>query len=344
MPEKKIKVAALVACHNEEKTITTSLISLVQQSYSLAEIICVDDASCDNTYYLLKQLSKSYKKIKVFRCTKNRFRAAALNIGLKKIKKSIDYVLTIDADTQLKKDAVKKGLLFFKKFQKVGGVCSRAGLKKGSGILYRIQKLEYGAGFDAERTATFDNVMVLHGMCTIFDRKALTAIGGFTEGHLIEDYDITLKLKESGFKTMFNPAMEAYTLPPNDLMTLVKQRLRWARGGIDIIIEHGISRFTFNDVLDHLMFILLLALIIIMIVTSMLKLLIWHYQPHPLAILLGLVTYLVHLYRLKFIKNLEWQDYLLRIFVLPELAMSMIYSGVQIYAYWISLVQKKRSW
>lgn len=344
MIKKRFKVAALVACHNEEKTIITSLISLIQQSYPLAEIICVDDASCDNTYYLLKKLSKSYKKIKVFRCTKNRFRAAALNIGLKKIRKSVDYVLTIDADTQLKKDAVKRGLLFFKKFQNVGGVCSRAGLKKGSGILYRLQKLEYGAGFDAERTATFDNVMVLHGMCTIFDKKALTAIGGFTEGHLIEDYDITLKLKESGFKTMFNPAMEAYTLPPNDLLTLIRQRLRWARGGIDIIIEHGISRFTIDDILDHLMFILLLALIILMIVTSLLKLLIWHYQPHPLAILLGSVTYLVHLYRLKFIKNLEWQDYLIRIVLLPELAMSMMYSSIQVYAYWVSFTQKKRSW
>ncbi len=345
MHRKKLPhVAVLIACHNEEKTIKKSLYSLLRQSYKPKQIICVDDASIDGTYEVLQKLKRKVKILDVLRCNKKRLKAGALNFGLKKIQKEIKYVLTIDADTGLKNDLIERGLEYFHKYKNLGGVCSKAGLKKGKGLLYRLQKLEYGAGFDAERTATFENVMILHGMCTLFEKKALLKIGGFTLNHLIEDYDATVKLKKAGFKTMYNPQMEAFTIPPKDFRSLIKQRLRWSRGGVDIILQHGLNRYTIEDFLDHLFFIILFLLMLVVIISSLMSWVIWHYRPHPIALALGFITYFIHIYGLKFIKKLEWKDFLLRLAIFPELIVSMILSGVQIWAYMLVFTGRKKRW
>lgn len=339
-----VPVAALMACYNEQGTIEESINSLLAQTHKPKQIVCVDDQSTDGTYEILQKLTKKTKILKVYRAKTKGFRAGALNLGLEKISKSVDYVLTMDADTKLKSDVIEKGLEYFKRYKNLGGVCSRAGLKKGNGLLYRLQKLEYGAGFDAERTATFENVMVLHGMCTLYKKEALFEINGFTRGHLIEDYDVTLKLKEQGYKTMYNPEMEAYTLPPSSILDLLKQRMRWARGGIDVVISHGFSRHTAEDILDHLLFIVLFLLLFIYIISSLFSVIIWHYSPHPLALMLGLISYAIHIYRLKYIKDLDWKDVFIRLIIIPELLLSMVYSGIQLWAYLATVTQEKRKW
>ncbi len=338
------RVAILIACHNEKRTIEKSVNSLMQQTYKPKQIICVDDASDDGTYEILLKLKRKIKRLNVFRCNKKKLKAGALNFGLKKIKRDISYVLTMDADTRLKNDLIERGLEYFRKYNNLGGVCSKAGLKKGKGFLYRLQKLEYGAGFDAERTATFENVMILHGMCTLFDKNALRKVGGFTLNHLIEDYDVTLKLKKTGFRTMYNPRMEAFTIPPGNFRSLIRQRLRWSRGGVDIILQHGINRHTLDDFVDHIFFIILFLLMLVVIISSLMSWVIWHYRPHPVALALGFITYFIHIYSLKFIKKLEWKDFLLRLVIFPELILSMILSGIQLWAYMLAFTGRKRRW
>ena len=49
------KVSIIVPVYNEEATIVRCIDSLLAQTYSLLEILVIDDGSCDKTRILLEQ-------------------------------------------------------------------------------------------------------------------------------------------------------------------------------------------------------------------------------------------------------------------------------------------------
>lgn len=58
-------ISVVVPCYNVGKTISGCLDSLLAQSFSNFEIICVDDGSTDDTKSVLKQYDSTYPKIRV---------------------------------------------------------------------------------------------------------------------------------------------------------------------------------------------------------------------------------------------------------------------------------------
>ena len=60
--------SVILPCYNKEKFISKTLNSLINQTiFNKLELICIDDCSTDNTLRILKQFSKKYKNIKVFK-------------------------------------------------------------------------------------------------------------------------------------------------------------------------------------------------------------------------------------------------------------------------------------
>ena len=66
---KKISVA--MATYNGEKYIEQQVISIIQQSHPVDEIIIVDDCSTDGTYELLLKLAKQHNIIKLIKNSEN---------------------------------------------------------------------------------------------------------------------------------------------------------------------------------------------------------------------------------------------------------------------------------
>lgn len=330
---KNFRVGAIVPCHNEETSIETAIDSLVLQTYPLEKIVVVDDASDDSTWDILQRLKPKIPQLVTLRSISPLYRAGALNFGLSQIGADVDLILRVDADTYVTSQFVEIAIKDFLHYPKLGGVCGRAGLASGKGLLYRLQKIEYGAGFDAERTASFDHVLVLHGMATMFRYSALRAIKGFSLGHRIEDYEATLRLKYLGYQVRYNPLLLAETKPPETIFALLKQRYRWMRGGLDVLLTHGINQHTVMDFMDHLFFLLLLSLVLIIVGFSMGFGSHLHFKPHLVSSLLGISTYIVSLYRLKFVQRLNRSDIILRLILLPELFLTLLFSFVQLYAY-----------
>lgn len=328
---KKFNVAAIIPCRNEKDSIATTINSLIRQSYRLSLIVVVDDASTDGTLNILKELREKIPSLTIISSQKQLYPAAALNLGLKMLPETIDLVLRLDADTTIDRFFVSIAVKNFRKNNRLGGLCGRAGLKPGRGLLYRLQKLEYG-NFDAERTATFDSVLVLHGMCSMFKKSALLHIKGFKKNHRIEDYEATLRLKYAGFQAQYLPQLIAETLPPITLGQLLRQRFRWMRGGIDILLAHGVNKHTISDFVDHLFFLTVLVLLVFLALTSWLNSGL-HFRPHIVALALGLTTYITSLYRLKFVRRLDIKDIFLRVIIFPELILSVLLSLLQLWAY-----------
>jgi len=355
--KKRLRVAAIIPAHNEEDTVEDAIRDLFNQTYPIDRIIVVNDCSTDRTGEVLQKLQAQIPQLRVFTNEIPALRAGAVNLGLKHLNaKEFDLVLTTDADCRVDCKLVQEAIRSFEQTELLGGVCSTAGVLPPKKIavrpwwkrverwlLWRLQRLEY-AGFDAERTATWKNVLILHSLCSVYSLRAVKAVGAYTPNHLLEDYDLTLKLKELGWQARFNPRMKAWTEVPTTFKALIRQRLRWLRGGVDIILEHGINRLTAEDTLNHFLFVLLLLGVVLFVVLTARSG--WHIKPHwhPIPLILVAVGYLISLYKLRYIEDRNFIDVLLRVIVIPELIMAMVFSIVQVYAYYLAIGRRPQEW
>ena len=76
------KVSVIVPVYNTDKYIEKCLQSLVEQTLSDIEIICVNDGSTDNSLSVMEQFAKSDNRIKII-TTQNKGQSCARNTGLK---------------------------------------------------------------------------------------------------------------------------------------------------------------------------------------------------------------------------------------------------------------------
>ena len=138
--------------------------------------------------------------------------------------------------------------------------------------------------------------------------------------------------------------MHAFTNVPLTLKGLLKQRFRWMRGGVDILLKHGVNKYTLMDFLNHIMYMALLAGVVIVIILTSKDGWKFTFSFHPIAITLATIGYLTSIYRLKFVKNIELTDVLIRLSIVPELLMSITYSVLQIGAYIACLAKTRKTW
>lgn len=89
-----MNVSIIIPAYNEEEGIKKTVLD-VKKTLPNAEIILVDDGSKDNTWKIMKKLSKN-KNIKSYKHKKNKGKAHALKTGYKKAKNEI--IGTIDSD------------------------------------------------------------------------------------------------------------------------------------------------------------------------------------------------------------------------------------------------------
>ena len=68
------------------------------------------------------------------------------------------------------------------------------------------------------------------GTNVVFQRAALDAVGGFSHDSLTEDFELSIRLHERGWRTKYLPEVLASGLGPEDAASYVSQQLRWARG------------------------------------------------------------------------------------------------------------------
>ena len=99
------KVSVLVAVYNAEKYLRACLDSLLNQSLQDIEIVCVDDASTDNSLTLLNEYAVRDGRLKVATLAKNSGISHTRNVALGM--STGEYVCMVDSDDWLSADALQ---------------------------------------------------------------------------------------------------------------------------------------------------------------------------------------------------------------------------------------------
>ncbi|MDT7858865.1 MAG: glycosyltransferase [Candidatus Aenigmarchaeota archaeon] len=227
LPKKLPKVSILVPAYNEEKTIAKTLKSLLRLNYpkNLLEIIAINDGSTDNTLKIMKKFEKYGVKVID---KPNGGKASALNAGLKVAKG--DIIVCMDADSIVSRNALKNTVGYFND-PNVAAVASSLKVYKPRTLWQKVQYVEYIYNvFLRKVLSLMDSLFVVPGPFGLYRRSVLEKLGGWEEGNITEDMELTMRLQKAGYKIETSLNSVVYTKTPDTFKRLIRQRVRWYRG------------------------------------------------------------------------------------------------------------------
>jgi cellulose synthase (UDP-forming) len=104
---------------------------------------------------------------------------------------------------------------------------ANAGTGELAAAAWSQQALFFGA---IARGKDGQGAMFCCGTNVVFKRAALEDVGGFPEGSVTEDFELSVHMHERGWRSAYVPEVLAQGLGPEDMASYVGQQHRWARG------------------------------------------------------------------------------------------------------------------
>ena len=247
------KITILIPAHNEEYGIKKSIETALSTEYPNKEVIVIDDGSKDNTFLIANSFAEQGLIKLIHRTTASGSKATALNYGMNYA--TGDYVLCMDGDTLLDKNALKNAAKHLTNKDVVavsGNVRILSGDDGVHNLLTKLQTYEYMIAIELGRrfTSFFQILLVISGAFGIFKRTVIGDVHTFDKDTLTEDFDLTLKLRKTKGRIRFVGDSIAYTYCPNNWPTWVKQRNRWAFGQFQTLSKNKnmlTRKFPFKD-------------------------------------------------------------------------------------------------
>lgn len=262
-------ISIIVPGKNEGRHLPGLVKSIREQTYRNIELIVVDDGSDDDTPQIVESLKLQGLIDKSFRCNIRGGKASAANLALRYAEGK--FIIHVDADTYLRRDAVEKIVLPFYIDSKIGAVGGDIRVKNLSfnNIIVNLQAIEYLKSITTGRivTSTLGIQRIVSGAFGAFRKDILERIKGWDVGPGL-DGDITLRIRKLGFKIVHEPNAICYTSVPTTITKLSRQRYRWDRSLVrfrlrrhrDLLspFNRHFSFFNFLSILDNIFFNMLL--------------------------------------------------------------------------------------
>ncbi len=228
------RVTVLVPAYNEERTIRATITSILDSRYKDIEVIVVNDGSTDSTEDVIRDFIDS-GRIRYIKKT-NGGKASALNMGIEAA--TGEVVVYTDADSIFLPDTVDKMVRWFGD-PSIDAVCGNDTPLAPATMIQRFLAVttHIGTGFVRRALSAIGSLPIITGNLGAVRTRVLREIGGFREiwG---EDLEITFRLHKKRKKIIFDPDPKVVAECPGTLRGLWKQRVRWMRSYIKIVLLH----------------------------------------------------------------------------------------------------------
>ncbi len=228
----------LVPCHNEGANVDDTIAALAAQRYPDFEIIAVDDGSTDDTGARLNALAARHPRLRVLHLDHNRGKANALRIAT--LAARGEYLVCVDADALLDEYATHWMVSHLVSGPRVGSVTGNPRVRNRSTMLGRLQVGEFSSiiGMIKRAQRVYGRIFTVSGVVCAFRRTALDRIGYWSDDMVTEDIDISWRLQMDHWDIRYEPNAMCWILMPETLNGLWRQRLRWAQGGVEVMLRH----------------------------------------------------------------------------------------------------------
>ena len=241
-PEKKYDteytpgVTVIVPCFNEEATVAKTLDSLLALDYPKENlhILVVNDGSTDGTKSALQKYEND-SQIKIFE-KENGGKYTALNFGISK--SETEFVGCLDADSFVDKSALTYLVAKFVD-PKVMAVTPSMIVHNPKGLLRKMQRAEYSYGnFMRKVYGKIGAVHITPGPFSFFRKEVFAKIGLYKHAYNTEDMEMAMRMQKHGLLIANAPEALVYTVGPESVRKLYKQRVRWVSGFISNLMDY----------------------------------------------------------------------------------------------------------
>lgn len=245
-------VSILVPAHNEALVIVRTVRALLNMEYPVDryEVIVINDNSTDDTAEKLEELQREFPDRRLVVISTGpevggKGKSNALNIGFSV---STGEVIAIyDADNTPESDALAILVENLMEDDKIGAVIGKFRTRnRNASLLSRfvnIETLAYQCMNQAGRYFFF-KLCTIPGTNYVIRRKLIEEIGGWDTKALSEDTEISFRLYRMGYYIKQMPLAVTWEQEPHLLSVWFRQRTRWAKGNIYVLVKN--MRYIFD--------------------------------------------------------------------------------------------------
>lgn len=246
------KISVIVPAWNEGVGVMKTMESVLKNGYDNVEVVVVNDGSTDDSdktirKYIdeLKESNPSLAKKVNYKYNEHGGKGVALNKGIEI--SSGDIILTVDADSALKKGALQNLTKYFMDTE-IMAVVGNVEVVNAHTLVGLAQQLEYFFGFYNKRAhALLGAEYIFGGACAAFRREVFEQIGVFDTSNKTEDIEMSMRTKFHGMKSTYAEDVICYTEGASDLKGLISQRVRWKKGRFDTFKKYRSMFFSTED-------------------------------------------------------------------------------------------------
>lgn len=231
-------VSVLVPCYNEEAQAEITFSVLAAMNYPNYEIIAINDGSTDGTAGVLDALAARIPRMRVVHFTSNQGKATALNCGAMAAQNEL--LVCIDGDALLDPYAITWFVRLFQMNPQIGALTGNPRIRNRTSLLGQLQVGEFSSivGLIKRTNTVHGRLFTISGVVCAFRKRALNDAGWWSPGALTEDVDISWRIQLAHWRIAFEPKAICWTLMPETLKGLWRQRLRWSEGGTRATMDY----------------------------------------------------------------------------------------------------------
>ena len=215
------KVDIILPTYNCEKYIEETLNSIINQSFENWKLTIIDDASQDNTLYLIKKYLND-KRISLKQLKKNKGTGFCRNLALKY--SSSEYVAFVDSDDIWDKDKLKKQIELMDNENLDFTYTDFATFKEENGVHKIIKKInlpkKFTYGLFVKKTSICTSSMVI--------KREKIGLTKFLRTKICEDYFFKCRLlKNCNFAKNISENLTLYRISKDSLQSNKLKNLYW---------------------------------------------------------------------------------------------------------------------
>jgi biofilm PGA synthesis N-glycosyltransferase PgaC len=231
-------ISILVPCYNESETAIETLTTAHAVDYPEFELIAINDGSRDDTGAILDALAARLPRLRVIHLAENGGKANALNVGALLARNEL--LLCIDGDALLDRYALRWTAFNFLRAD-IGAITGNPRIRNRSTLLGRLQVGEFSSivGLIKRAQTSYGRLFTVSGVIAGFRRRALEDAGWWSSHTLTDDIDVTWRVQLAGWRVVYAPNVMVWILMPETLKGLWRQRVRWAEGGVQMMLDYA---------------------------------------------------------------------------------------------------------
>jgi poly-beta-1,6-N-acetyl-D-glucosamine synthase len=250
-----LRVVALVAAHNEEDSIAATVRALLLQEQQPERVVVIADNCSDDTAMVARAAGAEVLELG----TNQHRKSGALNTGFSLLENEADLLVTVDADTVLPPDAVGGWVEEFAHNGRLAGCSAKFTMRlpergRWGRLLTRLQRAEFAKWTDTALHRRDRSTTVLAGTACCLRVSALREVvastgrqGPWTHESLVEDFELTYRLRQLDWQTKVSADVRAYTDAMHTLRSLWAQRMKWQSGTASDLRSFGFNKLTRRD-------------------------------------------------------------------------------------------------